>query len=342
MRSMPRLPTAHQFNNRPVGVRPTRRSLFMIYEGRTEKDYFDRLRDNRLLKEGIYIQEIAKRGIDRDETDRCRMVEMAHDFILFRTLGKCTPRRYVTLVLNSFFFQFRGQLEYDNRTLIAHLREMREELLDSKYVYEATENGLIKDGSSLFKHISQECSNVFSVHFDMDDTDSLTGPERPMRSEDRVFVMFDRDFSSYFTHEMYDECLSRCGTLGYHPLISSPKFELWLMFHLDGVDIGSPTFRPSYNTHIAFEMVGAGDLDAQPGAPFEKYISDERFDAYYKDGIGRAVRFTENPTYFSDDPDCLEANHRLFTSDISLLKDHPGTNLGKFFRWILTEDSLQR
>ncbi len=178
-------------------------------------------------------------------------------------------------------------------------------------------SGIVDEDSDLYRCIETDLDDLFSVEFHMGNTDVFTGPKRTQEQSERVFIIFDRDFSQkYFNHEMYCECVDRCKDLSYTPLVSSPKFELWMLMHHKDADFQKPSFYPSYGHYISSELVKCGDLDAIPGSPSEKFISRERFETHYKHGISTAIRTSKDVSLFETGPEKL--------------MDHAGTDLGGF------------
>lgn len=312
---MPRQPSPTPFNQRESHVRETKKSYYMIFEGRTEKDYFSRLLDSKLLIDNLYLCMIAKKGIEQDMSDRMEMVKSAYDFMLFRHTGLSTLRRYITLVLSDFYSQMKGSLDIRPYELRKELLSFRDELIELYHDHYSVSDGLVEPVSDLHRAISNKLSNKYGVNYSMGDTDAFTASKRPVEKNERVFVVFDRDYSEqYFNHQMYSDCIDKCDELGYAPVVSSPKFELWMLMHHKSPNFGKPSFYPSYGSHISSELVVCGDLSAIPGCPQEKYIDQERFDDFYRDGILDAIERSKDTSLFCTGP--------------RTLMDHPGTDMG--------------
>ncbi len=285
-----------------------------MFEGRTEMDYFDRLKDSKLLVDNLYYFKIPKKGIEQDMTDRMEMIRSAKDYITFRHTGKSTLRRYITLELSDFYYQEKDSID-NPAALREELIALRNEFIDLFSNHNSIHDGLVDSESELHKLIASELSKRYRCNYKMGDTDKFSGVERPGKDTERVFIVFDRDYNEeYFNHQKYVECIDTCEKLGYTPVVSSPKFELWMLMHFDNPDFGQPDFRPSYNTRITTELVRCGDSDANPESVHEKYISQERFDNHYRRGIKAAIEKSKDS--------------RLFTTGSRNLMDHPGTDLG--------------
>ena len=84
---MPKQSLSTPFNQRPSKIKPPKKVYHLIFEGRTEKDYFEQLNNHKLLVDNCYIRIIAKNGIERDMSDRMEMVKTATDYMVLKRTG---------------------------------------------------------------------------------------------------------------------------------------------------------------------------------------------------------------------------------------------------------------
>ena len=315
------------FNERESATRTVKVKYHIIFEGRTEMDYFDRLKDSRLLKDNVYIFKILKKGIERDMSDRMEMIESATDYMLFNHTGRSTLRRYITTVLNDFFNQEKNVVNKTYKEFCKELLALRSDLINTYNNYESIHDGLVDEETDLHRRISEYLSDLYGLKYKMGDTDSFTCTKRPKDDSQKVMVIFDRDYSTdYFDHEKYKKCIHKCEEEGYTPIVSSPKFELWMLMHMKDANFGKPSFYPSYGRYVSNELVRCGDVSAIPGSEDEKFISQERFDKHYIGGIMLAIERSNDSTLFQITPKDL--------------MDHAGTNVGNFIKAIISESKL--
>lgn len=324
---MTRQPSVIAFNKRESHTRVPRRKYHVIFEGRTEMDYFDCLKDSGLLCDNLFFFKIAKKGIEQDMSDRMEMISSAYDYMLFIHEGKSTLRRYLAVELSDFYIQERDVVGKSYKEFRNELLDLRLEMLKHYRNHESIHEGLVDSETNLHRVIAAELSQRYHVDYKMGNTDSFTSYKRPRDDSEKVFVVFDRDYNEeHFNHVMYQECIRKCEELGYFPIVTSPKFELWLLMHHKDADFAKPTFYPSYGRHISWELVKCGDSDSMPESRTEKIISRERFDNHYRAGIITAIEKAKDKS--------------LFVTGAVNLMDRPGTDLGGLVDSILDKSKL--
>ncbi len=309
---------------RPVASRHTKSFLHLIYEGITEKGYISGIVRNRMVNPDFYIKNVPKEGLDKDVSDRKEMVLLVRDYELYLSTGRNTLRRYVTAILNQYLEGCNEEYCYLNdvtyNDFVDELCSFRSDLLikfsnDSAFV----SDGFVIPSSGLFEAISLECIDRFGVEYTFCHEDNLFENDA-VNGKNSFFVMFDRDYHpEYRTHEMYKECISLCADFGYKPLVSSPQFELWMLMHMNGVNYG----KPSYDKYKYELLRLLQEFDPYSRSKREKFMTPERFQDYYKDGVAHAIEVSKSD---------------IFVSDPLLLMDHAGTNLGLFFESILKQE----
>ena len=186
---------------------------------------------------------------------------------------------------------------------------------ESRYVAD----GFVVSSSGFMEAIAEECINTFNIPFTWSPEDTLFSRD-PCNGTNKICIMFDRDYHPELrTHEMYKRYLALCEQYGYLPLVSTPQFELWMLMHMYGVDYGKPSFD-RYKQYLIKQLQ---QYDYYSRTSREKFMTRERFDEYYRYNIQHAIESSES---------------NLFCRDPEKLMDHPGTNLGVFFKEILSED----
>ena len=309
---------------RPSPTRHSKVFYHIISEGITETGYLNGIVRNRLLAHDKFIKQISKSGIDKDASDREVMIQIAHDYELYMTTGKNTPRRYVTAVLNQYLDGCKDEYAIvagkDFNCFVMELCELRDCIVskyssDPRYV----SDGFVVPSSRFMEAIGEECINTFHIPFSWSPEDTLFTRDS-CNGANKICIMFDRDYHPELrTHEMYQRYLTLCKQYGYLPLVSTPQFELWMLMHMYGVDYGKPSFD-RYKPHLIRQLQ---QYDFYSRTAREKFMTRERFDEYYRYNIQHAIESSES---------------NLFSRDPEKLMDHPGTNLGVFFKDVLRGD----
>ena len=230
--------------------------------------------------------------------------------------------------MSDFYKLNKNNIQVPDKELRKELLDLRDDFIQLFSNHISVNDGMVNPISDLHKLIASELSKKYNIEYHMENTDIFSDYKRPISDSDKVFIIFDRDYSvKYFDHTKYLECIRKCDELKYLPIVSSPKFELWLLMHHKNPDFGNPSFYPSYGKHISNELCSCGDWDAEEGSSNEKFISSERFEKWYQNGIGIAIERSKDT--------------KLFVTGAYNLMNRPGTDLGILVGEIINRSIIQ-
>ncbi len=309
--------------SRTFTPRPTKTIYHIICEGLTEKGYLIGMRKKGLFLPHVRVLTVSKDGLDRDASDRMEMISILRDYEIYLSEGKNTLRRFITVVLDSYYVNSKEEYSITTgnsyKQFVEELCAFRSELMAELDRLPYVSDGFVVPNSGLMDAVSESCVSRFKIDYTWSSEDQLFDRDHA-DGKDVFCVMFDRDFHPELrTHEMYSECLSLCNELGYQPLVSTPQFELWMLMHFYGVNYG----KPSFDRYKQYMLRQLQQFDYYSRTEKEKVMSLSRFEEYYQYNIWHAIETSKD---------------NMFTDDVVSLMDHPGTNLGSFFEKIVKND----
>lgn len=304
----------------------TRRMLYFICEGFTEKLYFENF--GRVYRDVGRIDVVfpyEKETFDRGQTDRMQLVRMMEGEMALRIFGQYTPYMFVTKCLHRHLDGSIGSMGSRPDRVWRAINDVRDSVLrriGSEYV---DGSGFVTDYEPIEDAIKVEVGSnpILSGYcglFDVDYPDLRCPEVRTSVPEvDRYFVVFDRDWDAfnprYNTESQYREVFGRCDELGYRVLMSTPLFEFWLLMHHEDAQINGYGYDLSQKRTILEDLSDlerglCDDWDDDPG--MVKGISGERMEAFYDaKGFETAVRMSKK-----------------LTVDLEGLLRNAGTNIG--------------
>ncbi len=304
---MVREPSNNQSYLRDSRSTEPKKIYYLMSEGCTELDYFERLKYTGVLRKKITLIVDLKSNFERDMSSADEMIKTAYDYVTFQCKGLCTLRKYITIEFSEFFEQNEKKLNEDYPKLNENLQELRNELITQ---FKNEFGVIIEPNSNLHEIIAKILSSKYGIHFAMENTDSFYGNNQSNDS-DKVCIIFDRDFHNYFFNDKkYEYCLRECRKNGFEPIVSSPKFELWMLMHHKDTDFGNPSYDKEYGEYIMDELdklEGKRNYD-------KKKIPKMRFDMFYRYEIQTAIDNSKDK--------------RLFKTGADNLKNNPGTDVG--------------
>ena len=178
---------------------------------------------------------------------------------------------------------------------------------------------------------SFQYSDFNPVNYDSDTYNPIVLEVHP---DDLVFIVFDRDKDGTpgRSDEDYLRIKKRCDDLNYEILLTSPMFEMWLLFHHKDVDY-SDYYEADLSTYVRQKL--AYDLEFKEGRTKLTYyewidrggnvkkmkkLDAQRYNNFYKDSF----------------PDALSESLKR-KIDFESLLDFPGSNVGIVLQRLVNE-----
>ncbi len=236
--------------HRSAGTRETFRRVFVACEGhRSEIDYLrELLRQSEVLGLHGRVEVII---LDRYETDSglsypSHVIQMTADHMRYLSTGECSVRMFLSMV--------RSSAGENGRSAVKALSHdpMFEMLCTGDRI------GCIEEATEYaigFMH-----KRGFDVSLDFDD--QMYDPRT-----DVVCIIIDRDAGKARPRENYQEFIESCDEKGFRLFVTNPKFEFWVLMHLDNIHVELMAIAGDRNPSAATDRVmesrglSKGDID---------------------------------------------------------------------------------
>ena len=166
-----------------------------------------------------------------------------------------------------------------------------------------------------------------------DDPDSYNPDTSEIRPRDLVFIVFDRDKdgSPGRSNDDYRKIKARCDRLHYEVLLSSPMFEMWLLFHHKDVDYDD-YYTADLDNFIRVKLANDIDLKEGKNLTYPDWIYDPDVEKKGK----RLDEYRFNKFYKNSFADALIESMKRDTDFESLL-DYPGSSVGIILQRLIDE-----
>lgn len=317
-----------------------RQKVFIVSEGKTEFDYFSRF-NNKHKELGVFSLEcLDKTDINRNLTKREDLVDLAQNWVRYVTRGEITPYTYATLVLNRMWIGSDLEHRFDNSREKEKVRvkfwNMRTKIVDTfgnlkniSKLHEGRICDFVSAKATVVDIIEKSDLGVYFDPYCIDDLD-LTCPKVVTFDPriDRIFVVFDRDDDGSVerSDERYRMIFSKCYSSNppLEVLLSTPRFEFWLLLHHKNVDVTQYGSTNNYGEEINRDLKR---LDGIVKDDEFKFINQKRFDKFYANTFDFAVDRTINDPHLFTEPE--------------LLLNNIGTNVGIKLRSLFDEDKSE-
>lgn len=282
-------------------------TVYAIYEGeRTEPDYFTNFQRCYRGEASFEISPIPKDSFDISQTDRNKMFKIADGYIKWITRKVRTPYYFATVVLRDFYIVAKDAIGiWDDHSdkakkLIRRMDQARDKCVklsaSGKYV---DSDGFVKDNTSFLEVVTSEIESIKNEYklkgldYRFTKVDSINGDSTFNPSTDRIFIVFDRDIDlknqTTRSPEEYKDIIRRCDNQGYEVLLSTPKFEFWLLLHHDDVCLGD--YGITDGELVDTDLKRKEGID--PNADYKK-ISEERFEKFYRRRFEQALAMSHS------------------------------------------------
>lgn len=223
----------------PSEKKPERRIIYIIYEGaKTEPNYFDHY--SRSLGRSCEFEKIPRADVDKNQTDRNYLIDIASGYMRHITKGECSPYYFITLVLDDCYkyLNSENKNKLKKLSLVIRRNAIRE--------FNNIKGLIIGDVVTDYKVGSEEVIKAIRAKgvsingYSFNNFYLFSKPDETYAPYDRVFIVFDRDYSrndpTSRTKEDYDNYIGKCKEYGYDALVSTPMFEFWQLLHHKNVD----------------------------------------------------------------------------------------------------------
>ena len=237
---------------RSRGTRDIFRRVFVACEGhRSEIDYMhELLRQSEVLGLRGRVEVII---LDRYETDSgisdpLRVIRMTEDHMRYLAEGECSVEMFLSMV--------RASAGESGRNAVKRLYN------DPKFKEMCIENRIanITEATEYAMEFMSELGFEIGLEFD----DQMYDP-----NTDAVCIIIDRDVGKERPREKYLKFIDSCNQKRFELFVTNPKFEFWILMHLEDVQDElkaiSGDRNPSAATDRVLESKGLvkGDIDFQ-------------------------------------------------------------------------------
>lgn len=318
-------------NIRPENTRKFVKLLYIIGEGKTEETYFTCVRDAGLLRDDVKLQIIRQKGLDKNDSDRFNMCDIADNLYVRSKFGRVTPHLILSLMLTEYqtFVNTEHELEGVDIVIPTYdeLKANRRDIMNDPKLDEfVDENGCLVDQWGFQEFVLDYLWDHYGILFEFENTDAYY-PNIDTKVEKEDFcLIFDRDYDpSIFTDDYYEKLMQRGLDGGYTFVVSSPCMELWFLLHFPDLNLpvyyeGGKRVREDLE-----RLIKDNDEFAASGHFNLKHMTEARFRRYYMDTIYLAIDRAKSDDYVQISKIPVELNHNT------------GTCMGRFMQSIIRD-----
>lgn len=224
--------------NRRVKERSYRRRYFLAFEGSTEYDYFEGVRECREklgIKNQVEIYCIDRFDQNSGDSNPSVIIDPFKEYMHLIRTGECSVRIFVGMIVQHIFDDICKQNDgKSKRECGRKLHRFQTVLIRELTVSEYSAGDLIIDGKE--KEATEFCRNLakenYSGYYDSIFIPKKIDPSLCYEENDVICLIVDRDCKS-FTSEQYSAVRRMCDESNVSLYVTTPAFEFWLILHFD-------------------------------------------------------------------------------------------------------------